>query len=158
MAYTFLIPQNIILAIEEKSVPWKTVTIDSKGIEKGKVFTAYIDHTAAKRSSDIVSYVISPASEKIETETYFNKCGHVVKDAKSNTCWAYFFAPGEMDIPGVGKLSSDKKAAVMLKKDTLTASDVQQKNSLINIRLNGSAYKFAFPDGVYAGKSVTLSK
>ena len=63
-----------------------------------------------------------------------------------------------MDIPGVGKLSSDKKAAVMLKKDRLTAADVQQKNRVVNISLNDKLYKFVTPSGVYAGKSVTLSK
>ncbi|MBR7120588.1 MAG: hypothetical protein IKC77_10350 [Lentisphaeria bacterium] len=157
VAYTFLKPQNLTLAIEEKSVPWKSVTIHAKGVQKGKTVTIYVNH-GVKAKNERLSYMIAPAGENTGVKTIFNKCGHVVKDSRNDTCWAYFFVPGEMDIPGVGKLSSDKKAAVMLKKDTLTVADVQQKNRVVNISLNDKLYKFVTPSGVYAGKSVTLSK
>ena len=157
VAYTFLIPQDVILSIENKSVPWKSITVDAKGIEKGKVFTLYIDHTSAERSRENISYAVSPASEKLAVKIFFNDFGHVVKD-ENNIVFAYFFAPGKMEIPGVGTLSSDKKAAVMITDKTITASDVEQKNSVVNIELNKTVYKFDLPVGNYAGKSVTLSK
>ena len=155
------VPLNIegnIISVLSLPVPWNTITIDAKNIEKGKTFTIYIDHTAAKRGKENVSYAISPATEKVDIKTFFNKSGHIIKDENSGNCFAFFFAPGEMDIPGIGKLSCDKKAAVMLTDNNILAADAQQKNKTLNLTLNGKKYSFTLPQDGFAGKTAILSK
>ena len=72
--------------------------------------------------------------------------------------FAAFFAPGEMDIPGVGTIASNKKAAVMIKEKTVSVSDVQQCSKSLSVSLNGKPYVFDLPQRVHSGKSVVLSK
>ena len=158
IAYTFLKPRDVTLVIEEKSCPWKDICVDSKGVQKGKVFTVYVDHGKEYRPEDTLSCIITPSADTKKYSSFFTGCGHVVKNESGSFVFAGFFAPGKMEIPGVGTISSDKKAAVMLKDKTISVADVQQENKNLTVTLNGKSYTFELPQGVYSGKSVTLSK
>ncbi|MBE6387473.1 MAG: hypothetical protein E7045_05375 [Lentisphaerae bacterium] len=158
VAYTFFAPQDMVLAIEKKSVPWKRVSIDAKGVQTGTVFTLYVDHGNAKRSKSLLSYAVSPADRVPAFSVSSHACGHIVKELASGAIFAYFFFPGTMTIPGGGDISADKKAAVMVTADKVFAIDAQQKHKRLKITLGGKEYNFALPQGGFAGKTVSLSK
>ena len=156
-AYTFFAPQKLTLAIENKDVPWKLVTVDTKGNAKGKTVTVYVDHGSSRHCSDKLSYAVSPAGEEPQFTTQFFPCGHAVRDLKSNTLFVSFFAPGKMAVEGVGEIESDKKAAVMISGERISCADPSQKNKEIAITLNGKRYTFVLPQGYFAGKSTSLA-
>ena len=157
-AYTFFAPQDVVLAIEEKSVPWKSVAVDAKGIQKGKVFTLYVDHGVAAENGDKLSCAVSPADSVPDVVTRFEDCGNIVTDNKSKITYAYFFLPGTMTLPCGAKISCDKKAAVMLAGSKILAADAQQKNRSLKVTLNGKEYNFALPQGGYAGRTAELPR
>lgn len=154
VAYTFFAPQKLTLAIEEKNIPWKSVAVDAKGNASGKTVTIYIDHGSAKRCDDKVSYAVSPASETPDFDNGFYSCGHSARDIKSGIVFAWFFAPGRMTVKGIGEISADSKAAVMIDGSKILVSDPGQKSKVINITVNGKNYRFDMPQGGFTGKSV----
>ena len=155
VAYTFPAPQNLTIAIENKSVPWKLVAIDAKGNAVGKTVTIYIDHGSAKKCGDKICYVVSPANEHPAFEAGYFPCGHVIKESESNIAFAMFFAPGKMTVKGIGEISSDSKAAVMINNSKIYVADPCQTAKVINIAINGKTYSFNMPQGGFAGKSVS---
>lgn len=158
VAYTFMKPQNVTLAIEEKSGSWQDISVDSKGLQKGKCFTLYVDHGKDCSQKETLGYIVTPASDIQKFSSFFSDCGHAVKNESGSFIFAAFFAPGKMEIPGIGAVSCNKKAAVMIKDKKISVSDVQQKNKNITVTLNGKSYNFDLPSGVYAGTSVVISK
>ena len=151
-------PQNVTLAVEEKSGLWQDISVDSKGIQKGKCFTLYVDHGKDCSQKETLGYIVTPASDIQKFSSFFSDCGHAVKNESGSFVFAAFFAPGKMEIPGTGAVSCNKKAAVMIKEKTVSVSDVQQCNKILTVSLNGKPYIFDLPQGVHSGKSVVLSK
>ncbi len=155
-AYTFFSPLKLTLAIEDKDIPWKRVTVDTKGNAKGKTVTIYVDHGSSKRSGDKLSYAVSPVGEEPQFSVQFFPCGHAVRDLKSNILFLSFFAPGKMSVEGAGEITSDKKAAVMVSGNRIFCADPSQRNKEINVTVGGKKYSFALPQGHFAGKSTSL--
>ena len=154
VAYTFFLPQKLTLAIEDKDISWKSVSADAQGNAKGKTVTVYVNHGSARRSKDKLSYAVSPADETPRFDTGFFACGHTAKDLKSGKTFVWFFAPGKMTVKGIGEISSDSKAAVMIDGSKILVADPRQKSKVINIEVNGKKYSFDMPQGGFAGKSV----
>lgn len=134
-AYTFPIPTDLTLAIEDKTVAWNTVTIWAKGNVSGKTVTISVEGTQP------LNYIVSPAKEKVDTINSTVKPGiHVVTDKDSGIKYLFFFAPGTYDIPEIGHVSCDRKAAVMLTGETVILSDVEQTGKAVHFTLNGKSY------------------
>ena len=148
-AYTFPEPVNITLVIEEKTVEWNTITLWTNGSFSGKSATFYL--TGEKPAS----YIVHPANKSVAgiksliRENFY----HAMLDEKSNIKYIFFFAPGEVEIPGIGKVSCDRKASVMITGNNILLAETEQNGSPVNFVLNGKEYKFAAPSGIYAGKS-----
>ena len=83
---------------------------------------------------------------------------HAVTDQKSNIKYIFFFAPGEADIPGIGKVSSSTRAAVMITENQILLAETLQNGSPVEFSLNGKTYSFSAPGGLQAGKSSALMR
>ena len=150
-AYTFPIPQDLTIAIEEKDVEWNKITIWADGRVSGKTVTIY------NTNGDDFSWIVSPAEELPEIEsTRSPGFYHAVTDKKSGITSIFFFAPGEAEIPGLGKVSCDRKAAVMITGEAITLAETEQNGRKVKFSLNGKIYNFPAGFKRFAGKSFTL--
>ena len=153
-AYTFLKAVDITLEITDKTVAWNTVTIWADGSFSGKSATFYLTGTQP------ASYIVHPAGEEVESIKSMIQADfyHAVTDEKSNIKYIFFFAPGEADIPGIGKVSSNAKAAVMITENQILLAETLQNGSPVEFSLNGKTYSFSAPGGLQAGKSSALMR
>ena len=151
-AYTFPKPAELTLAIEDKEAKWNTITIWAKGSFRSKIVTIYLNGT------DPASYIISPASASVKDIKSIIKSNlyHAVIDPKSNIKYIFFFTPCEADIPGIGKVSCDKKASVMITDKSVFLSETEQKAEPVKFTLNSKDYNFASTGEWYAGKTSEL--
>ncbi len=150
-AYTFPTPQDLIIAIEEKEFEWSRLTIWAPGSVSGKTVTIY------KPDGDDLDWIVSQAEELPEIEcTRSPGCYHAVSDKKSGITCLFFFAPGEAEIPGLGKVACDRKAAVMITKEAITLAETEQNGRKVKFSLNGKNYDFPAGYKRFAGKSFTL--
>ena len=79
-----------------------------------------------------------------------------MRDKKSGITCLFFFAPGEAEIPGLGKVACDRKAAVMITKEAITLAETEQNGRKVKFSLNGKNYDFPAGYKRFAGKSFTL--
>ena len=77
-------------------------------------------------------------------------------DKKNGITSIFFFAPGEADIPGLGKVSCDRKAAIMITARTIILAETEQNGRKVKFSLNGKNYDFPAGYKRFAGKSFTL--
>lgn len=151
MAYTFPIPQELIIAIEEKEFEWSRLTIWADGRVSGKTVTIY------NTNGDDLNWIVSPSEEFPEVESArCPGCYHAVSDKKSGITCLFLFAPGEAEIPGLGKVSCDRKAAVMISAEKITLAETEQNGRKVKFSLNGKNYDFPAGYKRFAGKSFTL--
>ncbi len=153
-AYTFPQPAELTIAIEEKTVPWKNITIWADGSCSGKTVTIYFS------GEKPVSYIVSPAKDAVDSldSSIIPGVGHAVWDKERKIAYLFFFAPGKANIPGIGRVSCNDKAAIMLTADKVFLSEAEQKGSEIRFSLDDKVYNFNVSGGKYAGKSVSLPR
>ena len=104
--------------------------------------------------------MISPAGvpgEKLESLVIPEVC-HVVRDEKSSTVYFFFFAPGAADVPGIGRVSCDRKAAIMLTREKIYLAEVEQQGGKVCFSIDKKVYNVDASKGKYAGKSVSLPR
>ena len=83
---------------------------ENKDVHNGTIFALYIVHGKECSANKNISYIITPASDIPEFQTFFTDCGRAVKDNKNQFVFAAFFAPDKMNISGVGTIASNKKS------------------------------------------------
>ena len=153
-AYTFPDGTDLILAIEEKTVPWKNITIWADGSCSGKTVTIWFS------GEKPATYIVSPAQESADTLKSLIIPGvcHAVSDKNCGITYLFFFAPGTADVPGIGRVSCDRKAAIMLTREKIYLAEVEQQGGKVCFSIDKKVYNFDAPKGKYAGKSVCLPR
>ena len=153
MAYTFPQPVDLTVAIEEKDFEWNRLTIWADGRVSGKTVTVY------NTDGDDLNWIVSPADEVPEIESARNPgFYHAVTDKKSGITYLFFFAPGNAEIAGLGKVSCNRKAAIMITGKTITIAETEQSGRKVKFSLNGKIYDFPAGNKRFAGKSFTLCR
>ena len=153
-AYTFPEAADLTLEITDKTVAWNTVTVWADGSFSGKSATFYLTGTQP------ASYIVHPAGESAASFKSMIQANfyHAVTDEKSGIKYIFFFAPGQADIPGIGKVSSSAKAAVMITENQILLAETLQNGTPVEFTLNGKVYSFSAPGGLLAGKSSALPR
>lgn len=153
--YRMLTPGTLRQENVEKEADWTAMqpSFKEKGV-KGRVWTLWIDHGTAP-SDARYGYCVAATpglSDRFEllglTDTL-----HAGRDSRSGLVFISFFAPGAVELPGIGRLEALQSAAVMIRDGVLTAADPLQKETALRFRLNGKEISIAAPQGAGAGQS-----
>ena len=153
-AYTFMEPADLTLVIEEKEAAWNKVVSWADGSCRGKIVTFYIS------GAEPLNYLVHPAGQSPENirSVIKEKFYHAAIDEKSKTAYIFFFASGEADIPGIGKVYCDSPAAVMITEKSVLLANVEQCKNTVKFVLDGKDYNFTDGKSLYRGMTSSLPR
>lgn len=152
MAYRFPNGANLHVEIADRSGDWKKIH-PSYPLRKvsGKMLTIRFDHADGKMEAEWILESVPGASRNLRLLN--GESLHAAYDSAHNLAFAVFFAPGRLEIPGIGVLELDHPAAVLYRNGKWFFADPAQSRRFLTGRWNARAFRIVLPAGDLTGKT-----
>lgn len=153
----FIKPTNVSVQIEYRERDWSKIQPSYKGQKvTGRLLTIFTDHGVRPQNASYayIQSTVKKAGQNFVLLAVDNHMIHAGYDSASGISFAMFYAPGILDIPGVGRLEALQAAAVMTNRHEYWIADPTQSHKTLKFSLNGKKISIDTPQGIYAGNSI----